>query len=293
MNIQFIHFPMKYGCNTPGADEASEALNSSQWCDHHQIKTHSIPITQVSDSTLPNDNTIMNAAKLHHDVVLSILQKGDFPLSFGGDHTCGIGGPWAAMLAYPEDVTILWLDAHADTHTQHTSPSKHIHGMPCAILQGCCDEPLKIDCSPLLTKHMVYVGLNSYEEAEINHIHNQGIAHLNATMIQSIGIKETLNWIRSHIKTKALYVSFDLDVLHPDVFYSVNVNMDQAYTTGLGLQLDEVKAILTMLISEYQCVGMDVVEYNPRLDTNNQDFNQMIALLDHIVHLVKEKTHES
>jgi len=71
------------------------------------------------------------------------------------------------------------------------------------------------------------------------------------------------------------------------------VNMDQAYTTGLGLQLDEVKAILTMLISEYQCVGMDVVEYNPRLDTNNQDFNQMIALLDHIVHLVKEKTHES
>lgn len=293
MNIQLIHFPMKYGCNTPGADEASEALNSSQWCDHHQIKTHSIPITQVSDSTLPNDNTIMNAAKLHHDVVLSILQKGDFPLSFGGDHTCGIGGPWAAMQAYPEDVTILWLDAHADTHTQHTSPSKHIHGMPCAILQGCCDEPLKIDCSPLLTKHMVYVGLNSYEEAEINHIHNQGIAHLNATMIQSIGIKETLNWIRSHIKTKALYVSFDLDVLHPDVFYSVNVNMDQAYTTGLGLQLDEVKAILTMLISEYQCVGMDVVEYNPRLDTNNQDFNQMIALLDHIVHLVKEKTHES
>lgn len=293
MNIQLIHFPMKYGCNTPGADEASEALNSSQWCDHHQIKTHSIPITQVSDSTLPNDNTIMNAAKLHHDVVLSILQKGDFPLSFGGDHTCGIGGSWAAMQAYPEDVTILWLDAHADTHTQHTSPSKHIHGMPCAILQGCCDEPLKIDCSPLLTKHMVYVGLNSYEEAEINHIHNQGIAHLNATMIQSIGIKETLNWIRSHIKTKALYVSFDLDVLHPDVFYSVNVNMDQAYTTGLGLQLDEVKAILTMLISEYQCVGMDVVEYNPRLDTNNQDFNKMIALLDHIVHLVKEKTHES
>lgn len=293
MNIQLIHFPMKYGCNTPGADEACEALSSSQWCANHQIKNHSIPIILVSDTALPNDNTIMNAVKHHHDVVLSILQEHDFPLSFGGDHTCGIGGSWAAMELYPDDVTILWLDAHADTHTQHTSPSKHIHGMPCAILQDLCDEPLKIDSSPLLPQHMIYVGLNSYEEAEMNHIKNQGIAYLDASMIQSKGIHASLDWIRSHIQTKALYISFDLDVLHPEVFYSVNVNMDQAYTTGLGLQLNEVKTILTMLLTEYQCVGMDVVEYNPRLDTNNQDFNQMIALLDHIVHLVKEKTHES
>lgn len=292
MNFQIINFAMKHGCHIEGADEGFDTLSSSSWFEKSKVEVIHVPIVEASSHSSQDDVTIMNAAKRHQDIVLNSLKNNNFPCSFGGDHTCGIGGPSAALEAYQDNITIIWLDAHADTHTPVTSPSKHIHGMPLAIMQGMCEAPLDHSTYPLKPERLVYVGLNSFEDEEINHIKNNDIAMLTAKTIRSQDLETSLNWIRSSIKTKNVYLSFDFDVLSKDEFFAVNVNVDETYTNPLGLSLIEVHAIMEMLFKEYAVVGCDVVEYNPRLDPDHHDLAKVIQTLDHIVNLVKENAHD-
>jgi arginase len=293
MDIQLINFPMKHGCHTPGADQSFTPLKESGWCDINTSIVHHVPIIPVSDVILEHDQTIMNASQYHRDLVNKIYKEHHFPLSFGGDHTCGIGGTSASISTFHNDVTILWLDAHADSHTPQSSPSKHIHGMPCAILQNLCPAPLKIGDLNLSPENLIYVGLNSYEAKEIEHIQSKNISHITLKQIQEIGIEKTLNWISEHIKTKYVYFSFDFDVLHPDEFYSVNVNAEKTYSSGQGLKLNEALTIMTHLFTAFSCVGCDVVEYNPLLDQDSQDFNKVLLTLDHLVSLIKENPYDT
>jgi len=292
MNFQIINFAMKLGCHVDGADEGFDILASSSWFEKSMIEVKHVPINHKPSSLNSIDVTIMEAARRHQEIVLNSLKNQDFPCSFGGDHTCGIGGTSAALEYYNDDVTIIWLDAHADTHTPKTSPSKHIHGMPCAILQDLCDAPLNQSTYPLKPERLVYVGLNSFEDEEMNHIKNNNIAMLTANLIRSQEHNITLDWIRSSIKTKYVYLSFDFDVLSKDEFFAVNVNMDETYTNPLGLSLSDVHSIMSMLFREYKVVGCDVVEYNPRLDPKHNDLPKVIQTLEHIVNLVKEDAND-
>jgi arginase len=292
MNFQMINFAMKLGCQIDGADEGINTLVSSSWLEKNMVEVINVPIVHSPSQIIDGDITIMNAANNHQNIVSHCLENHVFACSFGGDHTCGIGGPSAALEYYKDDVTIIWLDAHADSHNLQTSPSKHIHGMPCAILQGMCEEPLKLSTYLLQPERLVYVGLNSYEKEEIDHINKNHIAALFAKSIRNQDINTTLEWIRSSIKTKHVYLSFDLDVLSKDEFFSVNVNHDEIYSNSLGLTLLQVHAIIEMLFKEYSFVGCDLVEYNPRLDKNHSDFNKVIKTLDLLLKHVKENEHD-
>ena len=292
MNFQMINFAMKLGCQIDGADEGFNTLASSSWLEKNMVEVIHVPIVHSPSQFVEGDTTIMNAAKNHQRIVFNSLKNHIFTCSFGGDHTCGIGGPGAALEYYKDDITILWLDAHADSHTPQTSPSQHIHGMPCAILQGMCEDPLKLTTYLLQPERLVYVGLSSYEKEELEHIEKNNIAMLSADTIRSQDINTTLDWIRSSIKTKQLYLSFDLDVLSKDEFFAVNVNYDETYSNPLGLTLNDVHAIIEMLFKEYNFVGCDLVEYNPRLDNNNHDFKKMIEILDFIIKQVKENDYD-
>lgn len=292
MNFQMINFAMKLGCQVDGADEGFSTLISSSWLEKNMIEVIHVPIVHSPSQIIEGDTTIMNAAKSHQTIVFNSLKNHIFTCSLGGDHTCGIGGPSAALEYYKDDITILWLDAHADTHTPQTSPSLHIHGMPCAILQGMCEDPLKLNTHLLQPERLVYIGLNSFEKEELDHIKKHQIAMLSANTIRSQDIYTTLDWIRSSVKTKHIYLSFDLDVLSKDEFFAVNVNRDETYSNPSGLKLVDVHAMIDMLFKEYNLVGCDLVEYNPRLDKDLHDFEKVIETLDFIFKHVKENDYD-
>jgi arginase len=292
MNFQMINFAMKLGCQIDGADEGFNTLASSSWLEKNMVEVIHVPIVHSPSQIIEGDTTIMNAAKSHQTIVFDSLKNHIFTCSFGGDHTCGIGGPGAALEYYKDDITILWLDAHADSHTPQTSPSHHIHGMPCAVLQGMCEDPLKLTTYLLRPERLVYIGLSSYEKEELDHIKKNNIAMLSAESMRGQDINTTLDWIRSSIKTQYIYLSFDLDVLSKDEFFAVNVNRDETYSNPLGLTRVDVHAIIEMLFKEYNFVGCDLVEYNPRLDKEHHDFEKVIETLDFIVKQVKENEYD-
>ncbi len=104
---------------------------------------------------------------------LGFLRLGKCPLVFGGDHTTAIGSI-AAQTAYlggARKLGLIWIDAHLDAHTLETSDSKHIHGMPLAILSGHGSEKLTSIGGEFLQKvypqNIIHIGANSWEPAEM------------------------------------------------------------------------------------------------------------------------------
>ena len=65
--------------------------------------------------------------------VTSSLKNNEFPLVLSGDHSSALGTISGVKCAFPEKrVGVVWIDAHADIHSPHTTPSGNIHGMPLA-----------------------------------------------------------------------------------------------------------------------------------------------------------------
>ena len=65
--------------------------------------------------------------------VKSSLDRNNFPLVLSGDHSSALGSISGVKCAFPDKrVGVVWIDAHADIHSPHTTPSGNIHGMPLA-----------------------------------------------------------------------------------------------------------------------------------------------------------------
>lgn len=286
MKIHLVNFPMKYGCHIDGADTSFEPLQHSGWCTNIDKLVH-IPIPSVNTQSLPVENIIIEAAHKHQQVVTNIYQNQAFPLSFGGDHTCALGSVSATLNHFKDEVTVVWLDAHADTHTFETSPSQNMHGMPLGILQGLCPPPFKMHGATLQPHRLLYLGLNSYETFEMQYITTHNIPYLTLATMKTLTREQLFTWITKHITTPYVYLSFDCDVLNPHAFFAVNVNATRDYTTHDGLDIPQVLDLFTYLCTHYACVGCDIVEYNPTLDTKHNDFNTIVHLLQHTITLAK------
>ena len=63
------------------------------------------------------------------------MERGNFPLVLGGDHSIAIG-TLAGLAKKYKNLGVIWYDAHADMNTAETSPSGNIHGMPLAVSMG-------------------------------------------------------------------------------------------------------------------------------------------------------------
>merc|ERR1712000_684544 len=82
-----------------------------------------------------NQDLVGAALEMVHQRAFDIINRGEFLLTVGGDHSIASGTISAAARKHP-DLAVIWVDAHGDANTPITSPSKHYHGMPVAHLLG-------------------------------------------------------------------------------------------------------------------------------------------------------------
>ena len=78
------------------------------------------------------------------------FEAGETVLFLGGDHSMSLGSV-AAALDRPLRTGVIWVDAHGDFNTPHTTPSGNVHGMVVAALMGRCPPPLQIGSTPAAT----------------------------------------------------------------------------------------------------------------------------------------------
>lgn len=285
--VQIIGMPMKYGCFVEGADKSYEYLKdtfdkvfgaSSKVIDTtiENIEAHK------NDKKLKYVEPVMEISKRLYNEVYDSLSNNKFPIVVGGDHSTCIGSISASLDYYKGDVSVIYIDKHADIHTHETSPSGNLHGIPLSVCIGRCDDRFNIGEYKLDASNLYFVGLSNYEIEEITYIHENDIYSRMSFEVEEVKVDKIVKEIISKIKTKYVHISFDLDVLKTSEFPAVNVGVESIYQDEYGLTINMVKKLLKLLLTNLNVSSMDIVEYNPLLDKDEKCKNKIEEILNEI-----------
>lgn len=290
--VDVIGVPMKYGCFLDGADMAFEStrdIYEKKFDNIKEIDNHVKDSSEYKEgSKLKYEFAVKEITNRLYNEVSKSLSNGNFPLTIGGDHSTAIGSVSASLEHYKDDVSVIWFDAHTDIHTDETTPSGNIHGIPLSVCIGRCrDDKLNISKYKLDPENLYYIGIRSYEKEEIEYVEKENITKYSDVDVIEKGIEKVVDEISSKVKTKNVHLSFDLDVLNDDEFPAVNVLLHKTYVIGNGLNFDIVNKGLKLLFEKLNITSMDIVEYNPLLDKDLSCKKKIEILVDTVKNSIK------
>ena len=227
---------------------------------------------------LRNYDEIVTVSENLSKATSEIVEKGNFPLTLGGDHSIAVGSISGISQHY-ENLGVIWYDAHGDLNVPEESPSGNVHGMPLRILAGDGpDELVNInDFTPKVKpENIVLIGMRDLDEGERKYIKDKNIKTFTMADIDRFGIQEVIERSLEYLKSR------NIDDLH----FSLDVDaLDPAETPGTGtrvmggLSYRESHFALELLNESKLVTSMDIVEVNPLIDNSNHTAEQAVALL--------------
>jgi arginase len=206
------------------------------------------------------------------DRVEDALERGRLPVVLGGDHSVAIGSISGAARYWRKrgkKLGVLWVDAHTDMNTPDTSPSGNVHGMPLAVLIGHGPPELVAlaGSEPALDPASVAImGVRDVDSLEREIVKKTGVRCYTMSELDERGtaacIREAIERVQTD--TVGTYLSFDLDGVDPQHAPGVGTAIPG------GLDLREAHLICEKVAATRHLVGIDMVELNPVLDTENK-----------------------
>jgi len=175
----------------------------------------------------------------------------------GGD--CAVSVVPFTYLAgkYPDDVVIVWIDAHPDINLPNDSYEGY-HAMALTACMGMGDKditgilPAKVDASKVMI-----VGLREWEEGIKERQKELNLQSLSPSEVAEDS-SAILDWLKNTGATRVV-IHLDLDVLDPtDLIAAVGVVPD-------GLKIDEIVRIINDISTKYDLVGLTIAEPMPRV----------------------------
>ena len=202
-----------------------------------------------------------------YKVVGQAINDGDFPLTVGGDHIIAIASSLASIRKH-KNLGIIWFDSHADYNTYPTSVTGNLHGLPLAVATN-YEKNMLADFheGPFYDpKHTVIVGGRDIDPWEWENIIDAGVTVFSTKDIQKYGTTEICKKafeIASN-GTNGVHISFDLDLIDPEVAPGVSVPANN------GINLKETYELVDEIVKYSNIIkSADLVEYNPVFDKND------------------------
>lgn len=174
---------------------------------------------------------------------------------------------------YPDDVAIVWIDAHPDLNLPGEG-HKGYHAMALTACMGMGDEkiinllPAKVEASKALL-----VGLRAWEpEGGTKERQKElGVKHLSPTEVSG-NSSAIIDWLKSTGASKVV-VHFDLDVIDPkEMIAAVGTDPD-------GIKIEEVVRIINDISNEFDLVGLTIAEPMPRVAIKIRNMLNELPLL--------------
>jgi ornithine decarboxylase len=214
-------------------------------------------------------NTVYHACENIYHANLKTLQDNKFPILLGGDHALALGSIKATLEYYqPEDIGLIWIDAHTDINTFEITESGHIHGMPVSGLLGINDDKYNNLGNKLRIKpeNLVYFATRDIDYGEAVLVNKYHLLNFTDMKIKADSlenkIKETIYYLKD--KVKKIHISLDLDSMNPEAIKGVSTPVKG------GLSIDQPMQIINELSKYFEIVSLDIVEYNPLEDTDEK-----------------------
>uniref|UniRef100_A0A2R2JFW7 Arginase n=2 Tax=Glaciozyma antarctica TaxID=105987 RepID=ARGI_GLAA1 len=201
------------------------------------------------------------------DRVYAHASKGQLTVTLGGDHSLAMGTVSGTFKAYPE-ACLIWVDAHADINTPHTTESGRLHGCPVSFLLGLDgtsseEIPEFSWIKPCLKpERIVYIGLRDIDAGERKILKDNNIKCFSMFHVDKYGIGKVVEMALDHVnpdRTRPIHLSFDVDALDPSVAPSTGTAVRGGLTFREGHYICEAIAETNLLVS------LDIMEINPSL----------------------------
>lgn len=225
-------------------------------------------------------------SNLYRNMVEKIKEE-YFPIMIGGDHSAAIASALASAKVNV-DIGIIWIDAHTDYNTFESTITGNIHGLPLAAITGYkCNELRSYHNGKIVQpSRTVVVGARSIDEKEKDNLRYAGVTVFSTEDIKEKGIEAVMDeaFKIAGYKTKGIHVSYDLDVIDPDVAPGVSIPEFD------GINEEEAMKINEYLINHMQdIVSFDLVEFNPLRDIDRKTEQIALNILAQIIKAVEKK----
>ncbi|EDW78569.2 uncharacterized protein Dwil_GK16510 [Drosophila willistoni] len=149
-SLGIIGVPFAKGQSKQGVELAPDLLRQSNLRQVLQAAHDRLVIKDYGNLQYAVDENLLQQQRVHyHHIrnyadfmacnraligqVKQMLQQNSQFLAIGGDHAIGFGSV-AGHLQHTPNLSLVWIDAHADINLHSTSQSGNIHGMPVSFL---------------------------------------------------------------------------------------------------------------------------------------------------------------
>lgn len=287
----------EYGAGKQGTSKGPDALlnvcRHSQNHPFNQCNVFSVPqeIEEKEKDPLPKylkrAIPFIRHQEKHANLVFNQLQQNNVPIILSGDHSNAVGG-LAGFSRYfgAENSGVIWIDAHLDLHSPYTTPSGNIHGMALNTAlnydnlenkvndldQSTIDlwERIKslknnTNIQSFQPENIVFIGIRSYEDPEINLTKSLGINVITAEEVHQHGISWAIEKAFNVLNdVNQIYVSFDVDCLDPKISEGTGTPVEN------GLNIDQAQELLHAIWNKPKVKTLEFTEINPTLESNNE-----------------------
>ena len=224
-NIRYILAQCAHGQTKKGVDKGPMEL-------YQHLKSNKIPFS--TEKELFYDNT--GYQQLYEHVTKSLLHN-ELPVTLGGDHSISLGTIPAVLDNFKNNMSIVWIDAHADINTLETSTTKNLHGMPVASIFHFMEPIVKSQYRPTYDQ-LFYLGLRDIDEPERKLLDKYDITYYSQNNIREYGLSKILKFI--NIQTKQnIHISFDIDAMDPSIMPATGTPVEN------GMTMEEIEQTIT------------------------------------------------
>nr|WP_044653778.1 arginase family protein [Bacteroides acidifaciens] len=237
-------------------------------------KTVEVPVSlDINDRAIEKGISARGVLLKQTKAALELLKENnpDRIVTLGGECSVSVV-PFTYLIGkYPDDVAIIWIDAHPDINLPYDD-YKGYHAMALTACMGMGDEeimgllPGKVDTSKTLL-----VGLRSWDEGMKERQQELGVKGLSPKEVANDSSK-IMEWLKNTGVSKVV-IHFDMDALEPaEIIAAVGVEPD-------GMKIKEAVRVINDISSEYDLVGLTVAEPMPRIAIKLRNMLNQLPLL--------------
>ena len=260
MRVCFVSVPYDMGKYNVGHGQGPGSLMGSGLGRLLSESGHTVDSKTIICSDAEQLTDIQSTFKLNallSKAISDAVQSGALPIILAGNCVTAAG---TLSGLHNDDMSMMWLDAHADFNTPETTQSGYLDGMALSIACGKCWKSLSAtDPRYLAIKedHVTLVGTRDLdpEEAKV-------LAASRISVVSTEQLRKNNCQIPSEIAPPAgdLYVHLDADVLDAGVGHA------NRFASPGGLQEKEIKSLLSWAVSSYSVVALAITAFGPGHD---------------------------
>ncbi|XP_077594607.1 arginase-1 [Stigmatopora nigra] len=213
-----------------------------------------------------NARAVGGANRKLSEAVRAAKRDGHTAVVLGGDHSLAIGSVHGHAEVVGE-LSLVWVDAHADINTPLSTPTGNMHGQPVSLLLH--ELRAKVPLLPnfswmnscVSAKHLVYIGLRDLDPEENYILKLAGVKAFSMTEVDALGVgrvmEEACDYLTERGAERPIHLSYDVDALDPNITPATGTPVMGGLTYREGVYIAEYLG-KTGLLS-----AVDLVEVNP------------------------------